>query len=238
MAARDKGDYRAALQHAQKAVVLAPKMIKAHFALGRTADEMCFSRAEPGANDQICGLAIQEYKKTLELDASHGEAMKNLAYVLYQFYRWDEAESYYRMALALHPDDPELLGAVAAMGYRRIVPDVMNTRARLKLGRKRRLIYSSACRELRDKNQARIDEGIALLMRALAIRNNNSELKEYLSVLFFLRAEIQCGNRPAYQADMKTSRAWNRAAEETKKDVPQDILSKLPVAPPPAPDGR
>lgn len=203
IAAREKGDLRTALEHAQKAVVLAPKMTKAHFTAGEIADDMCIPNAQPGPDDRICGIAIQEYTKALELDSSHGEALKNLAYLLYQFYKWDESKSYYRRALALHPDDPELLGAVAGMDYRRIVPDVMETKGRLGLGPKKPLIQFPACTEVRGRNQARFEEAIALLMRALQIRKNNAELRGYLSVLYFLRAETQCGTDPLIKPTRK-----------------------------------
>jgi len=43
---------------------------------------MCMPNAEPGPDVRICGLVIPEYKKTLELDPSHQEALKGLAYFL------------------------------------------------------------------------------------------------------------------------------------------------------------
>jgi hypothetical protein len=67
----EKGDLRTALQHAQKAVFLSPEMTKTHYILGKITDDMCIPNAEPVPDDErLCGLAIQEYKKVLELDTS------------------------------------------------------------------------------------------------------------------------------------------------------------------------
>jgi tetratricopeptide (TPR) repeat protein len=53
-----------------------------------------------------CNLAIQEYEKVLNLDASHRETLRNLAYLLYQIYRLQEPGGYYRKGLSSYPDDP------------------------------------------------------------------------------------------------------------------------------------
>src|SRR5579872_476805 len=235
-AAHEKCDFRDALVHAQNAVALAPKMTKAHLAVATFADDLCLPNAQPGPDDRICGLAVDEYRHTLELDPSYGEALRNLAYLLYQFNRLDESESYYRKALALHPDDPELMGGVAALDYVRIAPDVIGTKARLGLGRKKTLIQSAACAEVRDRNRARFDEAMALLTRAEQIRSNNSELKAYLGALYRVRAEIQCGDTANYQADMKDSRAWYIAGQDSAAKSRQEFFQKVPGAPPAPPD--
>jgi tetratricopeptide (TPR) repeat protein len=237
-AAHEKGDFRTALAHGQNAVALAPGMANAHFAVATFADDLCLPKAEPGPDDQTCGMAIQEYKKVLELDSSHAEALKSLAFLSYQFGKMDESEGYYRKDLALHPDDPELLAAVAGMNYRRIAPDVMETKARLGLGPKEALIQSSACVEVRERNQARFEEDIALLLRALEISRNNFEFQAYLGALYLLRAEIQCGDRANYQADMKSSRAWYMAGKDSAAKSKQEFFQKVPAAPPPPPDSQ
>jgi tetratricopeptide (TPR) repeat protein len=69
-------------------------------------------------------MAIQEYNRVIQLQASHSDALKNLAYLMYQFNRLDESGGLYRRALALHADDPELLSAVAATNIHRVWPDL------------------------------------------------------------------------------------------------------------------
>lgn len=229
--AREKGDFPAALEHAQTAVVLAPGMTQAHFTVAEIADSMCLPNAQPGPDDRICGLADHEYRQTLERDGSHRQALKNLAYLLYEFNRLDESESYYRKALALQPDDPELMGGVAALDYFRIAPDIITVKAQQKIP----LIQSPACIEVRERNQARLEEGIALLTRAVQITSNHSELKSYLGVLYSLGAEVQCGDRAKYQADIKSSRAWYMPRKDSGSKSRQEYFQKVPSPPPPPP---
>jgi len=131
-------------------------------------------------------LVIPEYKKTLELDPSHQEALKGLAYFLYQGYRHLEAETYYRRALALHPDDPEALGALAAIDYGLSASDLVQTRIRLNISPKAPLFQLPSCPDVRDRIQTRVQEGLAFATRAQLLVNNNSDLIGFLSILIFL----------------------------------------------------
>jgi len=231
----EKGDLSSAREHVEKAIALAPKMVEAHLLLGRIADDMCLPNAQPGPNEPLCRLAEQEYKTVLELDASHVDALKNLAYRLYDFARVDESEAFYRRGLALYPEDPDLLCGVAAISFHRVWPDIMKVKARLNLEADAPMIQFPSCPEVREKHRNRVDEGIALLIRAMQ-RINDPNLIGYLSVFYRMRAEIQCGNRRAYQADWNAARMRNLARERARdQDVPVDFLQKCPPPPPPPP---
>jgi tetratricopeptide (TPR) repeat protein len=233
---REKGKYPAALEHLQRAVALDQHMVKAHFVLATTADEMCLPNAQPCPDMHKCGLAIQEYNRVIELDASNADASKNLAYLIYQFNRLDESESLYRRALALHADDPELLCAVAATTIHRVWPDLAAARAGMNLPAERPLIDSPLCKELRNRNEARIEEGLTLLMRALPIRKNNLDVMAYLSAIHMERAEIQCGNRQAYEAEMNAAIEWDRMGKKAfRKKGWHDTFQKCPPPFPPMP---
>ena len=235
VAAHEKGNLNAALSHAQRAVVLGPKTIEAHLLLARIADDMCVPNAQPGPNMPRCRLAEQEYKRVLDLDASHLDALRNLAYLAYQFAREDESERYYRRSLAARADDPDAVCGLAAITFHRVFPDVMKTKIRLGVQPDAPIIQLPSCITLQTKHQARLDEGIALLMRALS-RSNDPNLIGHLSVLYQIRADIQCGNKRAYQMDKAAARMWNLSRGQARdQDGPIDFLQKCPAAPPPPP---
>ena len=230
MSANEKGDIDAALQHLQRAVAINPKMTKAHFAIGTIADLWC------GMDGDRCGLAIQEYKKTLELEPSNEEALRNLAYSIYRVEGpgKDEAESYYRKALGLGTNDPEVLCSVAAIDAQRSWVDVGLAKIALKLPTGKALIDSPSCHEVRDRNLVRVEEGIALLTRALQIRSNSTDLSGFMSWLYTDRAELQCHNRPAYKADRNAARKWDRMRKEIwKRKADNYGFVKCPPPPPP-----
>lgn len=231
---REKGDYRAALQHLRRAVDLDPTMTNARFALATVAEDLCTPNG-----GELCELTIREYKAVLELDASREGVLRKLAYQLYSANRLDESESYYRSDLARHPDDPELLCAVAAVGFQRVWRDVARTKGELGLRPGEPLIQSPSCDAARERNWDRIEEGIALLTRALRVRNRNSGLMGYLSVFYVARAEIQCRNRRAFESDVNAARRWDRSRmKRWQTQSPNEYFRWCPPAPPPMPHGR
>jgi tetratricopeptide (TPR) repeat protein len=232
-AAREKGNSEDALYHVQRALFVNPELIEAHFVLGSIADDMCHPNAQPGPDERLCALAFQEYAKVLKLDGTHQGALTNLAYLSYQFNRLDEAESNYRKDLMLNAEDPEALCGVVAVDLRRSWSDLATTtNGDVNQPRRGRFINSPRCGDARSRNQARVDEGIALITRALHVRNDDIELMGYLAVLYWLRAEIQCGNQQAYNADTSTARRLDRTRQERWRSGRQsDFLQKCPSAP-------
>jgi tetratricopeptide (TPR) repeat protein len=232
MLANGKGDPDLALQHLQRAVDLNPEMTKAHFAIGAIVDVWC------GMNEERCRLAISAYRKVLDLDPSYPDGLKNIGWAIYAAQRpnVDEAEIYYRKALAADPKDPELICAVAAIDAQGSWHDLAIAKADLKLPMRKLLIPSSSCHEVRERNLARVEEGIALLMGALQIRKDSTELLGFLSWLYMDRAEIQCDNRQAYMADENAARKWDRLRKEVwKRKADTGPFQKCPPAPPPMP---
>lgn len=235
MVARQKIDLDGALSHLQRAVDLDPSMIRAHFALGLTAQDLSGPQSSPRRD--MGAIAIREYKKVLELNASHAEAAMNLAYLLYSFGDLAESERYYRKALDFRQDDAEAACGVAALDAKRGWSDVAETRNNLKLSSEKLLIDSPSCRNVRDRNLMRFEEGIALLTRAREAAPDNVELVGFLNMLYRGRAQIQCGNRSVYEADEDIARKWDRMEKEMlKKREPGHAFPRCPPAPPPMPD--
>ena len=228
MSANSKGEADAALIHLQRAIVLDPGMTRAHFALGATFDLWC------GTNSDRCALAIQEYKKTLELDAFHKDALKGLAYALYSVNLLDESEDYYRKVLALDSNDPAALCGVVAITSQRSWRDVAVTKSKYQMSKGERFQDTNSCHEMRGRNLARVEEGIGLITKAFQVRNNSADLTGYLSYLYTIRSEIQCGNAQEYKKDKVAAKKWDHMGEKIrKKNGGSYFLQKCPAAPPP-----
>jgi tetratricopeptide (TPR) repeat protein len=223
----ENGDSDLALTHLQRAVVLDPTMIKAHFAIGTVADIWC------GTNTDRCEIAIEGYKRALELDSSYKDASKHLAYALFMVNRLVESETHYRRALSLHGDDPEALCAVAAMDARRTWRDVVFAKLEQKLTPEGALIDSPSCDEVRDKDLGSIDEGIQLLTKALQIKADSTDVMGFLSWLHAERAEIQCGDQRAYRGEKDAAREWDRRRKEIlERKLPDQAYLRCTPPPP------
>lgn len=228
--AREKGDYPTALQHFQRAVDLDSQRVDTNFALALIADDLCTSY-NADMSDPHCKLALQQYRKVLELDNSNEVAAKNLAFVLYHLNLPDESEKYYRTALALDSDDGEAMCAVAASDWRRSYRLFAESGMSLDAAAS---IDAPSCTTVRDNVQSRLNEGMALLGRALRGRNKNVDLLDWSSAFCWLRAHVRCDDQTAYRADMNTAKELFQKARRAQARRHR-VFYRCPPAPAPPP---
>jgi hypothetical protein len=79
------------------------------------------------------------------------------------------------------------------------------------------LIDKSECWTLRDESEEHIKEGIEMLAKAIDLRPAYDDAMAYLNLLYRERAAIQCGNKPAYNADIVTADKWVDMAMAIRK---------------------
>jgi tetratricopeptide (TPR) repeat protein len=234
ISAYEKASYEVAVQHLQHAVSLDPKSVTGHLYLAKAYDGMC---PPAGCDPDWSKLAIQEYETTLQLQPNSSDAAKGLASLLYLRARLDESERYYRRAAEIDSKDPEALYGIAVLDWIRSYRTRVNRTAELKLGQSKPLYRSPACAELRGENLTQVTEGIALMTRTLELARN-ADVMGYLAVLYRERAELQCGDRTAHDADFRIAREWETRRCEARNSGFPVLPPRWPPAPPPPPSKR
>jgi len=216
ISAFDHAKYGEAILHLERVVTRDPSSITGHFYLAeaydKTYSEDCARNC--AANERRHRRAIEEYNRTFELDPSLIGALKAIAWRYDRGANGDEAERYYRKALDLVPNDFEVLYNLAVLDWRRSYQFREGKRSPLKLGT-RPLIHDSACAQVRAGNLTRVEEGIALLERAVEIAES-SDAQAHLSLLYREHADIQCENQPGYDRDLGAAVQWARRACATR----------------------
>jgi tetratricopeptide (TPR) repeat protein len=239
IAAYKEGAYPDAIQHLEHVVSLDPKITDAHLYLAMACNDMFSPAIEPGnQNGHWSGLAIREYKEVLELDPSHRGAANRLAYLLAELARYDEAEGYYRKAAALDANDPEPIYGIAVIHWQQTYRLLAEERASLGLAQEQPLIGSAACKEVRAMNLARVEEGINLLTKTLRLLKDDSA-EGYMAALYEERAEMQCGDKPAYARDRRLAKQWWIRSCETRHRAKERVVPDRWISgPPPQPSQR
>jgi hypothetical protein len=168
--------------------------------------------------------------------------MKALAWRYYRGAQSDEADRFYRKVLEVDPNDFEALYTLAVIQWQRSYQIRAQRRAELKLGRNKTLINLPSCTEIRNVNLAQVEEGMSLLTRAAGIVESY-DVKAYLSLLYRERADIQCGDRSAYDQDVNAAMEWTRRACDALHEPDRGPISCVslrcpPTTPPPAGPGQ
>ena len=73
------------------------------------------------------------------------------------------------------------------------------------------------CEMLQDKNAPVIQDGIAMLQKALDLRPDYDDAMAYLNLLYREKGDLECDDPAARAADLKTADEWVDKTMATKK---------------------
>jgi tetratricopeptide (TPR) repeat protein len=228
------------IEDLERAVQLNPENVQAHFALGRayraeyvdnpqTDDEEAAK-----ANDRLIDRAVAEFKAVVVLAPSNTEALNTLGNIYYRRAKPDEAKLYFRRALKVSPSDKEALYTLAFLDWQYSYRSRMMKIADLHLKRAA-LIRNRSCSEVRSKNLEQVEEGITALKKLSRI-SDFPEARYLLSLLYRERADIQCGDSFAYNADLRSAKEWEQAFCSGRTRKAEHTPYPWPPAPPPPPN--
>jgi len=214
--------YDEAIQHFEKAVNLDPANAVAHLYLAVSYAQQYIPGADTPDNIKMGDRAIQHYKKVIDLDFSKGatvDAVKGIAYLQLQMKRFEEAKDYYRRATELDPEDPEPYYSIGVIDWTETYQPRQEERAGLGLKPEDSLPAKdrNVCLTLREKNWAKIQDGIDNLSTALQLRHLYDDAMAYMNLMYRERADLQCDDPVAREADLKMADAWVDKTMAAKK---------------------
>jgi len=216
VAAYKDSRYDEAIQHFQKAVDLDSGNVKAHMYLATA----CLGEYIPGVdsedNNAIAERAVEHYEHVLNSDSSLEQKVnsaKGIAYVYLNSKKFEDSKQYYQMASGFDPKDPELHYSIGTIDWTLSYQPRMEARAILGLKPEEHLNpkYSdqkNACDELRAKNWASIEEGIASLNKAIQLRPDYDDAMAYMNLVYREKADLECDDPAARASDLKTADHW------------------------------
>jgi tetratricopeptide (TPR) repeat protein len=221
--------YEQAIDHFQQAVQLDPKLINARMYLATAFVSQYVPGIDSPDNLRTAQQAIDEYTKVIDANPSRDQkvnAAKGIAYLYLNEKKWDDAKKYYRMASDADPNDPEPYYSVGVIDWTACYQPRMEERAKLGLKPEEHLNpknkdQKKACDELKDKNATSIQEGIDSLSKAIQIRPDYDDAMAYMNLMYRERADVECDDLAAREADLKTADDWvdkTLAAKKSKAE--------------------
>ncbi|HTR68242.1 MAG TPA: tetratricopeptide repeat protein [Terriglobales bacterium] len=209
--------YEEAIDHFQQAVSLDPSLLNARLYLATAYAQQYIPGADTEDNNQMGQRAIEAYKQVLERDPKNVNSVKGIAYLYLQMKRFEDAKTFYRKAIELDPNDPEPYYSVAVIDWTQAYQPRMEERAKIGLKPNERLKDKKVCEDLRTKDSDVIKDGIDMLNKALDLRKDYDDAMAYMNLMYREKADLECDDNAAYEADTKTADDWFERTAATKK---------------------
>ena len=227
--------YEDAIAHFKQAVEFDPDLVVARMYLAATYLQVFQPGVDTPENVVLATSALEQYSEILRNNPSDVESLKGLAYLKLQLNEFDEAKEAYAKAIALNPADPELLYAAAVANWSNANGGITAEKAKLDAETEYSLIVSEACPDVRTRFLPEIDNAIAMLNKAISLRKDYVDAMAYMNMLYRLRAELECGSKKNFKADMKQSNEWSDRAAAARKKQAEAAEKEDPEKPPDKP---
>jgi tetratricopeptide (TPR) repeat protein len=212
--------YEAAIEHFKSAVELDPKLVNARLYLATAYANQVIPNVDAPENVQMAQQAIDEFQKVLDQHPgkeAEVNSMKGIASLYFNTKKLDQAREWHLKVLQMDPNDPETYYSISVIDWTKAYTPRMAERAKLGLKPTEPLKDKKVCADLHDKNSQVVQEGIDDLTKAIELRPDYDDAMAYLNLMYRERADIQCDNPDAQQADLKTADEWVAKTMETKK---------------------
>jgi len=164
--------------------------------------------------------SIVYYQDLLKRDPQNLAAMKALGSIYLELKNFDQAGEYQRKAMRAAPSDPEPYYSIAVIDWTQANQSRIQALNQLEEPMK----DARVCKELKAKNIVAITEGIEMLQHALKLRPAYDDAAAYMSLLWYEKAYIECGDPAASRSDLERADEWmNGKKYHIHQDTPKRV---------------
>jgi tetratricopeptide (TPR) repeat protein len=212
--------YEEAIEHFKNAVDKDPSLTNARLYLATAYAQQYVPGMVTPENERNATMAIQEFQKILDANPNREQqihSLKGIASLYFNMKNFDQAVEYHRKVIALDPNDPETYYSIAVIDWTQAYQEDQKARAGAGIQATAQIKDKKICQALRDKNAQKVEDGITDLQKAIQIRPDYDDAMAYINLLYRQRAEYECDDQAAYDADIKTANEWVDKTIATKK---------------------
>ena len=223
-------NYEEAIGHFKNAVYLDNDLKVAKLYLATAYAQQYVPGVDAPDNLRNAQQAIEEYKKVLENDPKSVNSLKGIAFLYMQMKKFDDARDYYKKAIEVDPNDPEIYYSVGVIDWSAAYKDAADKKSKDGLKVDDELKGKSSqklCDDLKAADGPRIDEGIQMLQTAIDKRQDYDDAMAYMNLLYRRRAnDMTCDDAQARADLIKTANDWSDKAMAARKKKAEEAAKK------------
>jgi tetratricopeptide (TPR) repeat protein len=223
-------NYEQAIEHFKNAVSLDDNLKVAKLYLATAYRSQYVPGVDTPDNLATAQQAIDGYRTILERDPSDVGSLKGMAWLYMQMKKWNEARQYYKQAIEIDPNDPDLYYSIGFIDWSEAYEDAAALKAKsdlkvdyeLKTKQDQKL-----CSELQAKDGAAIEEGMKMLQTAIDKREDYDDAMAYMNLLYRRKAnDLSCNDPQARAEYISTANTWSDKAMAARKKKAEEAAKK------------
>jgi len=223
-------NYEQAIEHFKTAVFLDSDLKVAKLYLATAYAQQYVPGVDSPDNVRNANQAIDEYKKVLENDPKNINSLKGIGFLYMQMKDWDKAREYYKKAIDVDPNDPEVYYSVGVIDWTQAYKDASDLKAANSLKVDDELKGKGSqkwCDQLKSKDGAAVDEGMKMLQTAIDKREDYDDAMAYMNLLYRRKAnDMTCDDAQARADLIKTANDWSDKAMAARKKKAEEAAKK------------
>jgi len=221
--------YEEAIEKFKNAVALDPGLINAKLYLATAYANQYVPGADTPENNKNAEQAIDVFKEVLSTNPAREaqvNSLKGIASLYFQMKKLDQAKEYYEKVKDLDPNDPEVYYSIAVIDWTKTYQPRMEEKAKLGLKPDEAIKDKKVCEDLKAKNTAVVDEGMQMFQKAIDLRPDYDDAMAYYNLMWREKADIECGDQQAREADLKKADEWVKKTMATKAEKAQKAANQ------------
>ena len=223
-------NYEQAIEHFKTAVYLDSDLRVAKLYLATAYAQQYVPGVDSAENIRNAQQAIDQYKNVLENDPKSVNSLKGIAFLYMQMKDFDKSRDYYKKAIQLDPNDPELYYSVGVIDWTQAYKDAADLKSKngMKVDDELKGKGSEKwCDQLKAKDESVVDEGMKMLQTAIDKRQDYDDAMAYMNLLYRRKAnDMNCDDAQARADLIKTANDWSDKAMAARKRKAEEAAKK------------
>jgi tetratricopeptide (TPR) repeat protein len=223
-------NYEQAIEHFKDAVRLDDNLKVAKLYLATAYRSQYVPGVETPENLANAQQALDGYRTILDKDPSDVGSIKGTAWLYMQMKKWNDARDYYRKAIALDANDPDLYYSIGFIDWSEAYENAANVKAKSGLKVEEELKSKQdqkVCAELRAKDGPIVEDGLKMLQTAIEKRDDYDDAMAYMNLLLRRKAnDVTCDDGEARANYIKNANDWSDRAMAARKKKAEEAAKK------------
>jgi tetratricopeptide (TPR) repeat protein len=226
--------YEEAINHFQQATQLDPSLPMAKTYLATALAQNVVPGLTSKENQANADHAISLFQEVLDKDASDVNSAKQIAAIYFSLNEFDKAKDWQKKVLQIDPKDAEAAYTIGVIDYTvayKNAKDALSAAGQTDDGEGNVKAGKKVLQDIKDKNQALVDEGLQYLNQAVQNRANYDDAMVYINLVYRRKADVDFQDPNAVKTDVATAKDWaskalgaRKANEEKKNAGPGGIV--------------